>query len=164
MSDAHDDTRPAGPGKSGGPVLVAVDFSDDSRAAVAWAGAEADRLGVGLQVLHVVHDPASSPNFYRSVDDDWLRPMADLAREMMDTFIAEIRAEHGELKALALAETRLVIGLPAGRIVEVATGISAPLVVVGSRGRTGLSHILLGSVAERVVQLAPMPVVVVKRR
>ena len=55
-------------------------------------------------------------------------------------------------------------GLPPGRIVEVARELGADLVVVGSRGRTGLPHILLGSVAERVVQTAPVPVTVVKRR
>jgi len=146
-----------------GPLLVAVDFSDDSRAAVAWAGAEADRLGKALTILHVVHDPASSPGFYRQIGEDWLRPMADVAGEMMDEFLAEMQAAHPGLHALAAAEARQVTGLPAGRIVEVAKAVDAPLVVVGSRGRTGLPHILLGSVAERVVQLAPMPVVVVKR-
>jgi nucleotide-binding universal stress UspA family protein len=59
---------------------------------------------------------------------------------------------------------RLVAGLPPGRIVEVAAEIGAELVVLGSRGRTGLAHVLLGSVAERVVQTAPMPVTVVKAR
>lgn len=160
----HDDTQPADPEKGQGPVLVAVDFSEDSRAAVAWAGAEAGRLGVGLLILHVVHEPASSPGFYRPVDEDWLRPMADIAHEMMDTFVASMCTELPALKALAGAEIRLVTGLPAGRIIEVADAIGAPLIVVGSRGRTGLPHILLGSVAERVVQLAPMPVVVVKQR
>jgi nucleotide-binding universal stress UspA family protein len=155
------ETETLAPGE--GPVLVAVDFSEDSRAAVAWAAIEADRLGARLLILHVVHDPASSPGFYRQIGEDWLRPMADVAGEMMDAFVAEMRAEHPSLTALSEAETRQVTGLPAGRIVETAEAVNAPLIVVGSRGRTGLPHILLGSVAERVVQLAPMPVVVVKR-
>jgi len=145
------------------PVLAAVDFSEDSREAVLWASSEAARLGARLVILHVVHDPASSPGFYQRVDSDWLQPMADVATEMMDAFLTEMRAEHPSLSALAGAEARLVTGIPAGRIVEVAKAIDACLVVVGSRGRTGLPHILIGSVAERVVQLAPMPVVVVKR-
>jgi nucleotide-binding universal stress UspA family protein len=149
-------------GDSQGTLLVAVDFSEDSREAVLWANREAEHLGCGLMILHVVHDPASSPGFYRHVEVDWLRPMADLARAMMDAFLKKIREEHPSLSALATAEAKLVTGLPASRIVEVAKSINAPLIVIGSRGRTGLTHILLGSVAERVVQLAPMPVVVVK--
>jgi nucleotide-binding universal stress UspA family protein len=156
--------RSEGNGDSQGPLLVAVDFSEDSREAVLWASREAERLGVRLMILHVVHDPASSPGFYRQMDPDWFRPMADLAHEMMDAFLKETRTKHPSLSALATAETKLVTGLPSGRIVEVAQAINAPLIVVGSRGRTGLPHILLGSVAERVVQLAPMPIVVVKRR
>jgi len=146
-----------------GPVLVATDFSDDSRAAVVWAGRQAERTGCPLTILHVVHDPAASPGFYRRPDDDWLRPMADVAREMMDEFLAEMREAHPALTTLAAAQDRLVTGLPAGRIVEVAAEIEASLIVVGSRGRSNLPHLLLGSVAERVVQLAPMPVVVIKQ-
>jgi len=149
-------------GDSEGTLLAAVDFAEDSCEAVLWASREAEHLGCGLMILHVVHDPASSPGFYRHVEVDWLRPMADLARAMMDAFLKKIREEHPSLSALATADAKLVTGLPASRIVEVAKSINAPLIVIGSRGRTGLTHILLGSVAERVVQLAPMPVVVVK--
>ena len=151
-------------GDSQAPLLVAVDFSEDSREAVLWASREAECLGYRLMILHVVHDPASSPGFYQQMDVDWLRPMTDLAQEMMNVFLKEIRTKHPSLTALATAEAKLVTGLPASRIVEVAKAIHAPLIVIGSRGRTGLPHILLGSVSERVVQLAPMPIVVVKQR
>jgi universal stress protein A len=144
------------------PVLVAVDFSEDARAAVAWAANEAPRLGARLVILHVVHDPTASPGFYRRVGEDWLRPMVDVASEMMSEFIGEMREANPHLTALAGADVLQVNGLPAGRIVEVANQINARMIVVGSRGRSGLPHILLGSVAERVVQLASMPVVVVK--
>ena len=87
--------------------------------------------------------------------------MVAVAEDMMAEFLAAFRAGAEHLPAL---ETRLVRGLPPGRIVEVARELGADLVVVGSRGRTGLPHILLGSVAERVVQTAPVPVTVVKRR
>ncbi len=154
MPEHHDRT---------GPVLVAVDFSDDSRAALMWASREATRWDRSLTILHVVHDPAASPGFYNEVTETLPRPMAEVARDMMDDFLKAVRADHPELGALANAEVKLVIGLPAGRIVEVATQIDTPLIVIGSRGLTGLPHILIGSVAERVVQLAPVPVVVVKQ-
>jgi nucleotide-binding universal stress UspA family protein len=145
-----------------GPILCAVDFSADSRAALLWASRQAALSDARIVLLHVVHDPASSPGFYRKLEGDWLRPMADVAEEMMGEFLEEMRAAHPDAAPMRALEARLVPGLPPGRIVEVAEEIGASLVVVGSRGRTGLPHILLGSVAERVVQTATMPVVVVK--
>ncbi len=145
-----------------GPVLVAVDFSKDSRAALVWAARQAELEHTSLVVLHVVHDPAASPGFYRKPDEKWLRSMTDVAEEMMESFLAELKLEHPELAALGAARSRLVSGLPAGRINEVAMEVGAKLVVIGSRGRTGLDSILLGSVAERVAQTCSLPVVIVK--
>jgi len=145
-----------------GPILCAVDFSPDSGAALSWACDQAELAGAPLVVLHVVHDPAASPGFYRELQEDWIRPMAEVAEEMMAEFLAAARAAWPDCAVLAAAEARLVPGLPPGRIVEVAKAVGASLIVIGSRGRTGLAHILLGSVAERVVQTAPVPVVVVK--
>ncbi|HRY23769.1 MAG: universal stress protein [Geminicoccaceae bacterium] len=145
------------------PVLCAVDFSPDAEAALLWSCAQAELAQAPLLLLHVIHDPAASPGFYQRPDDGWLRPLADVAEQMLGEFLDRLRQEHPDQGRLKTLETRLVPGLPAGRIVEVASEAGAVLVVVGSRGRTGLPHILLGSVAERVVQIAPMPVVVVKR-
>jgi len=145
-----------------GPILCAVDFSADSRAALSWACRQAELMETALVVLHVVHDPASSPGFYRKIEGDWIHPMATVAKEMMDEFLAAARAAEPDRAKLASADSRLVSGLPAGRTVEMAEAIGAELIVVGSRGRTGLPHILLGSVAERVAQTSPVPVVVVK--
>lgn len=144
------------------PVLVAVDFADDSRAALEWAARQAELEHAVLVVLHVVHDPASSPGFYVRPDERRIRPMVDIAEDMMREFMEEEVSAHADLPALAEARTKLVTGLPAGRIVDVAGETNARLVVVGSRGHTGLDSILLGSVAERVVQTCPVPVVVVK--
>jgi nucleotide-binding universal stress UspA family protein len=55
-----------------------------------------------------------------------------------------------------------VVGTPVTRIVEIAEKKQAYMIIVGSHGRTGLSHFLVGSKAERVVQLSPIPVTVVK--
>jgi nucleotide-binding universal stress UspA family protein len=148
---------------AGGIILCAADFSADSKAALLWAAKQAQLTGSRLVLLHVIHDPAASPGFYRRPGGDWPRPLADVAEEMLNTFIEEVRREHADQPRLQSLETRLVPGLPPGRIVEVANELGASLVVLGSRGRTGLPHILLGSVAERVIQTAPMPVTVVKQ-
>jgi len=144
------------------PVLVAIDFSADSRAALLWACEFADRMGARLVLLHVVHDPASNPGFYHSETPGQMQPMQDIAESMMKDFLADMTRNHPDLDALKSIETRLVQGLPPGRIVEAAGLLKAKLIVIGSRGMTGLDHMLLGSVAERVVELAPGPVVVVK--
>jgi nucleotide-binding universal stress UspA family protein len=143
-------------------VLVAVDFSDDSRAALIWACQFANCVGAPLVVLHVIHDPATMPGFYRSEGQDELRPMQAVAQSMMDEFLEEMKTIHPAGDVLKTATTRLVAGLPPGRIIEVAELLGAQLIVLGSRGLTGLPHLMLGSVAERVVELAPQPVVVVK--
>jgi nucleotide-binding universal stress UspA family protein len=147
------------------PVLCAVDFSADSEAALLWAARQAELENARLVVLHVVHDPASSPGFYRKPgDDDWLRPMEDVAKTMFAEFLAKARKSNPEITGLRKIETMLVTGLPPGRICDVADEIAAALVVVGSRGRSGLPHVLLGSVAERVAQTADAPVTIVKAK
>ncbi len=144
------------------PILCAVDFSADSRAALLWACTQAELTNAPLIIMHVVHDPAASPGFYRQLPEDQLRPMEKIAEEMMDKFLTEVRTENPERKRLASARVQLVSGLPPGRIVEAAEALGASLIVVGSCGRTGLPHVLLGSVAERVVQIAQTPVAVIK--
>jgi len=144
------------------PILVAIDFSDDSRAALLWACEFADCVDARLILLHVVHDPASSPGFYRSQTLGEMQPMQDVAEAMMTDFLEDMRRKYPDLTALRSADTRLVSGLPPGRIVEAAGLLNAKIIVIGSRGMTGLDHMLLGSVAERVVEMAPGPVVVVK--
>jgi nucleotide-binding universal stress UspA family protein len=151
-------------GTAGGIILCAADFSADSKAALLWACRQAELTGARLVLLHVIHDPAASPGFYRRPGGDWPRPLAEVAEEMLNAFVDEMRGAHPDRPALRSLEVRLVPGLPPGRIVEVASELGAALVVVGSRGRTGLPHILLGSVAERVIQTAPMPVTVVKQQ
>lgn len=153
-------SEPASPAH--GPVLVAVDFSEDASFALVWAARQAELEDTSLIVLHVVHDPAASPGFYRTPDEKWLRPMIEVAEEMMEDFLTKLALEHPELTALGSARSRLVTGLPASRINEVVMETGAHLVVIGSRGRTGLSSILLGSVAERVAQICSVPVVIVK--
>ena len=147
------------------PILCAIDFSDDSEAALLWAAAQAEREDAPLVVLHVVHDPAGNPGTYRRPSADWLEPIEEVAEEMFGEFLDGVLKRNPAAPGLArIAETKLESGLPSGRICEVADEIGARHVVVGSRGRTGLPHVMLGSVAERVAQLAAPPVTVVKKR
>ncbi|NNL65450.1 MAG: universal stress protein [Myxococcales bacterium] len=144
------------------PVLVAIDFSPFSERALLWAARAARGFGAPLVVLHVVHDPASEPGYYQRAagGDEPLQRIEEAAAEMMTEFLDRIDREHPEL--LADADRRLVIGVPVTRILEVAADVGAELIVMGSHGRTGLSHLMLGSKALSVAQLSPVPVTIVK--
>ncbi len=144
------------------PVLVAVDFSGDSEAALLWACGFAAQVKAEIVALHVIHDPIDMPGSYRRSESDVLRPTEEIAAEMMGTFIKTFTETHGELQALGSLTTRMVEGVPETRILEFAEKIDAQMIVMGSRGLTGLPHLLLGSKAERVAQLSPRPVTIVK--
>ncbi|MBI4592583.1 MAG: universal stress protein [Candidatus Rokubacteria bacterium] len=118
-------------------ILVAVDFSPCSERALEVARDYAGRLGARLHILHVVW-PGIDPG-----------PDARLER-----LAADSQASIPVVPAVAS-------GVPAVQIVRYARRHPIDLIVVGTHGRTGLSRVLLGSVAERVVRTAPCPVLTV---
>ncbi|MCH9646679.1 MAG: universal stress protein [Deltaproteobacteria bacterium] len=144
-------------------VLVPVDFSERSRGAVRWAAAAARCFDLPLLLLHVAHDPGAAPGYYTKAKKRrrHLLGLEAAARLMLDEFLAEIPKEIPELEGLEVNDL-LIVGLPVSRILEVAERHRARLIVMGSQGRTGLPHLMLGSKAERVVQLAKIPVTIVK--
>ena len=145
-------------------LLVAVDFTIFSEEALLFAANLAECMDAKLLVLHVIHDPAEAPGFYapKGKKKKYLSSMEDAANEMMDEFMKKMREAPPNLAPLTKANQLLVIGTPVTRIIEIAKKKKAKMIFVGSHGRTGLSHLLVGSKAERVVQLSPIPVVVVK--
>ncbi len=149
--------------KHEGPVLVPVDFSPYSASALVFAADLAGCVGKSLMVLHVVHDPGDMPGYYnRAVKKKQLQRIEDAAAEMLEEFLGKVRKRLPDSKPLLEAESVLVKGLPRNRILEVAEQKQASMIVMGSKGETGLKRLALGSVAERVVQLAAVPVTVVK--
>lgn len=147
------------------PILVPVDFSPYSEAALLCAADLAAVLKAPLVVLHVVHDPGEAPGYYAVKGrKKQVRRLEDVAAEMLRTFMKKIMQQHPGLPALAGAKTELVTGLPVTRILEIAEKSQARMIVMGSQGRTGLSHVLLGSKAEQIVHLSPIPVTIVKAK
>lgn len=146
------------------PILVPVDFSAHSLAALAFAGEVATRLNAPLMILHVVHDPAEAPGYYikKKKKEKRLRKMEDLAQEMMEEFVRKAADDYPEFTAIKHTEPVLVVGIPVTRILEAVKESKPLMVVMGSQGRTGMSRLLLGSKAEQVVRLCPAPVTVVK--
>jgi len=147
------------------PILVPVDFSTYSEAALLCAADLAEMIKEPLIVLHVVHDLGEAPGYYAVKGrKKQLHRLEDVAAEMLQEFMADIKKKHPDNMAIKSAQTELVIGLPVNRILEVAEQNHARMIVMGSQGRTGLSHVLLGSKAEQVVHLSPIPVTIVKNK
>ena len=147
----------------GRTILVAVDFSPVSDDVMTCASELAERLDKHLVILHVVHDPGEAPGYYHvKGHDKVLRRIEDVAREMLDKFLARTRKRLPDSRRLRRSKTLLPTGLPVTRILEVVDRLQPWMVVMGSKGRTGMAHVLLGSKAEQVVRLCPVPVMVVK--
>lgn len=146
------------------PLLVPVDFSPHSEAALLKACELSDCMKLPIVVLHVVHDPGDMQGYYKRVTKKkQLVRIEDIAQEMFNDFIDDITNRHPKVKQLKNIERVLVVGLPVTRILEVAEKRDAAMVIMGSQGRTGLKHIMLGSKAEQIVRLCPQPVTIVKK-
>ena len=145
-------------------LLVAIDFSPYSEQALCFAGRLAEKLKAQLIVLHVIHDPAEAPGFYaqKGKKKKFLKSMEEAAEEMMEEFLEKMRKAHPNQVPIHKAKPLLVVGTPVTRIVEVAEKEQVNMIIMGSHGRTGLAHLLVGSKVQRVVQLSPIPVTVVK--
>jgi universal stress protein A len=137
-------------------ILVATDFSVASHAALTLAKTLAGRFGASLHLLHVLEDPYITGAFAADVyappppglRQSWLKN----AKETIATLLTE-----PEKRSLD-ATTEVTFGPIADTIVERAAAIGADLIVMGTHGRGGVAHLLMGSVAERVVRTAGCPV------
>jgi len=152
--------------ESGGTIiLVPVDFSDHSEAALLQASEFANLMQATLIVLHVVHDPGEMPGYYsKLVKKKRATRMPDVAAQAFEEFMADTIKANPEVETLQQATQLMVIGLPVTRILEVVEHVDPLMVVMGSQGRTGLKHLVIGSKAAQVVQLCPVPVTIVKKR
>lgn len=154
----------AAPTNENDPILVAVDFSAFSEATLRWGARAARAFRAPLLVLHVVHEPIAEPGFYRAHEKPGapLRSHEEIAADLLTEFVDRVAGGHPGTIDDGRVRHKVVVGLPATRILEVAAATRAQLIVVGSHGRTGLAHAMLGSKAERVAQLSPIPVTIVK--
>jgi nucleotide-binding universal stress UspA family protein len=147
MSDIHE-------------ILVAIDFSEGSKAALEQAAFIAEQVGANLHVLHVWQVPEFVPPNLGS-GGPALAALGKLveshANEELAKFVADART-----RGITVSHAFTELGVPSSTIVEVARRQKYELVVMGTNGRTGLAHALVGSVAERVVRRAPCPVVTVR--
>jgi len=138
-------------------ICCPLDFSDASRAAMEVAAGLAQRFGAKLTLLHAYPVPGYTfPDGSVVASARMLQELADQAAK----HVGEWRRQAEELGAPTVkAET--LVGEPASEILAYARDRGIDLLVLGTHGRTGLEHALMGSIAERVVRRARCPVLTV---
>jgi len=142
-------------------ILSPTDFSEPSYKAIKFAGELALHFKSGLTVLHVVSlTPAISAAELPTTFD-----IEGYQQKLEEDARARLKEVADKLVPKEIRDFKLVVrrGYYPDEILRVAKEGKHDLIVIGTRGRTGLPHVLLGSVAERVVQLAPCPVLTIGR-
>lgn len=145
------------------PILVPVDFTAPSRAALMYACRLAQRIELPVLVLHVLHESPNQAGYYRKHDSSRrMLPLDEVARDMVADMVKELKGEDRNLVALDCARTLVVPGLPADRIPEVAEREGAAMIIIGTHGRNGLSRLFNGSVTKEVSKRSAVPVTIIK--
>ncbi len=140
-------------------MLVPTDFSPASDMAFAYALDMAARQHCAVHLLHVIDDATVAtayPDGFYVESPETRAKLLDEATVRLDTMAARCAA----LGVTATSE--VVVGRPTRVIVDVATSRGIDLVVMGTHGRSGFAHLVLGSVAERIVRTAPCAVLTVR--
>jgi universal stress protein A len=140
-------------------ILAPTDFSAHSEQAVRFACGLAERLGAELYLLHVLSEilpagpdpllmPVMPPEYYEENEERASETLGRLLQPAWGTPRSVVTAVRW--------------GSPVEAIVAYAVDVKIDLIVIATHGRTGLSHVLLGSVAERIVREAPCPVLTIR--
>lgn len=143
-------------------ILVPVDYSSCSRAALRFAADLAQKYQASLDVIHVWDRPSYVTDAVMMSSKDLMsgKSLIAMIEENAERDLAEFLATSN-LPATVTAPGRLASGDPASTLIHELRRGQHDLVVVGTHGRTGFSHLLLGSVAEKLARLSPVPVVTV---
>jgi nucleotide-binding universal stress UspA family protein len=138
-------------------ILVPIDFSDHSARALDTAIDLAGKFGARIHLLH------SYPQYLGAVSPYGVVAPQSFDLECREAALAETEQWAEKVKAAGLAVKTLVTQVsPSEAIARAAEEMEADLIVMGSRGLTGLKHVLLGSVTERTLRVCSCPVLVVK--
>ncbi len=141
-------------------ILVATDFGEAADSALAYGRELASRFGATLHVLHVaenVYITAFGAETYASFAPELQRGIEERANKRL--LEAVMDSDHSAPDTVPIVMTS---GSPAFAIIDYARDHAIELIIIGTHGRGALQHFLMGSVAERVVRLAPCPVLTVR--
>jgi universal stress protein A len=138
-------------------ILVPTDFSAGSNEAFATAVGFALDTGARITLFHVGHVPTQIfPDMIMTLGAEVIHDIEHQADELLEQLCARARTAGVD------AEWQTSIGTTHEEICARAAQLGVDLIVIGTHGHTGLSHVLLGSVAEKVVRKAPCPVLTVR--
>ena len=133
-------------------VIVPVDFSDCSLDALEYGTQLAKEFGAALTLLHVLEPVA--------YDDDRMLAQQDRLKDEIDV---RLRSYASAIQSVGVSVREIIRGgIPADTIRECGRALDCDLIVMGTHGRRGISHLMRGSVAEAVLRRSPCPVLVVK--
>jgi nucleotide-binding universal stress UspA family protein len=140
-------------------ILLPTDFSDFSTYAASFAVSFAVDYGAKLYVLHVVELPLGMPGIYKlgSTDEELTSQAEQLVRDELTSASAPDTLQKLDYSVAARQ------GKPFDEIITYARENDIDMIVMGTRGRTGIENVLLGSTAEKVLRKSPIPVFVVRR-
>jgi nucleotide-binding universal stress UspA family protein len=141
-------------------IVAATDFSEPSDAALTYGRALARNFGATLHVVHVV---GTVPSVVYGAEA-YAVSMPELQQELEDEARKQVAAlvVNNDPQPLPVRQVVITSNAPAAAIVDYATREHVDLIVTGTHGRGGVAHLLMGSVAERVVRTAPCPVLTVR--
>jgi universal stress protein A len=137
-------------------ILMPFDFSDHARHALRWGVSLAKQYGAQMVLLHVIPEVLEEVSARESAGEQLVIDLtADIKVHLQE--LADQEAREG-----GIVQVKVVDGEPAEEILRVAHQEAVDLIVIGTHGRSGLPHLVLGSTAEAVVRAAPCPVLTVK--
>ncbi|WP_432821397.1 universal stress protein [Trichloromonas sp.] len=140
-------------------ILYATDFSESSAPAAEYARYLAGLTGASIHAIHVIGELTDSRRsmiqqehfgiFEKEVEIQAIKDMEEFCREKFGEAVAYV--------------TEIVIGKPFDKIIKKAESTGCDLIVMGTHGRTGIEHVIVGSTAERVVRRSKIPVLTVRQ-
>jgi nucleotide-binding universal stress UspA family protein len=138
-------------------ILVTTDFSEYSASALEYAVSLAESYNATIHLIHVV-DPfsrrAKHKSGGRAKNSELV--MQETAQQAMKKFVVESVDEYVEVKQV------IRLGHPADEIARYAKEERMDLIIIATHGRTGLAHVMIGSIAEKVIRISSVPVLAIK--
>jgi len=139
-------------------ILVPTDFSACADEALAVALELAKKFESHVILTHACESPSTAYMGMMATPLDLITPVREAAKEALAQSFALLQRNHAD------SESLLLFGNAPLELLRAIESSRADLVVIGTHGRTGLTHLLLGSVAEKIVRTSPVPVLTVRKR
>lgn len=141
-------------------ILLPVDFSENADVANNYASALAQQFSAEIHVLHVIEHSIPTFPIY-GIDTGPLEHIKEIKKAAEEKLNEWLQADWA--KGITIV-SKITVGTPFVEIISYAKDQDIDVIIMGTHGRSGLSHLLIGSVAENVVRKAPCPVLTVRSR